>query len=78
MQLTAPGDSTFKRESQDRTGVARGRVEWVDEGERARRWYGRRTVRGKEVWREEEERLEYRRHLITSYNYSRLEALTAV
>lgn len=33
--------------------------------------------RGKEG-REEEERLEYRRHLITSYNYSRLEALTAV
>lgn len=28
--------------------------------------------------REEGERLDYRRHLITSYNYSRLEGLTAV
>jgi len=54
----------------------RGRVKWVDEGERARR--KGRTVRERE--REEGERLDYRRHLIyiTSYNYSRLEGLTAV
>jgi len=50
----------------------RRRVKWVDEGERVRR--KGRTIRE----REEGERLDYRRHLITSYNYSRLEGLTAV
>lgn len=36
MQLTAPGDSTFKRKPGVGQGAARGMVEWVDEGERAR------------------------------------------